>query len=118
MTGPTQKKVVAVCGDSHREEFLDALMCDGDNGYDVFYIESIERGYSRVKQVIPDLVIVLCEIDDVAACHLLSMLKVDTALSTVPVLTFPAQPHRPEWDTIIAEASHEPSDPVHAISMN
>jgi len=57
------------------------------NDYDVVYVESIKKGYSRISRVTPDLVIVLQEIDDVAACRLLSMLKIDGALSGIPVLT-------------------------------
>ena len=56
------------------------------NDCDVIFVESITRAYSRIKQVTPDLVVVLSEIDDVAACQLLSMLKVDASLSGMLVV--------------------------------
>jgi hypothetical protein len=43
--------------------------------YDVVYVESIANGYSRIRQVSPDLVIVHSEIADLAACRLLSIVK-------------------------------------------
>ena len=76
------RRLVAVSRDPQREELLDVLA--ESTGYDVVVFESIERGYSRVKQVRPDLVIVYIDIDDVGGSHLLSMLKTDRSLSGIP----------------------------------
>jgi len=69
-----------------RGQLLDALLAD-DSDYGVLFVESTEGAYSRIKQVTPYMVIVFCEIDDVAACQLLSMLKTDAELSDVEVVT-------------------------------
>src|SRR5260370_37280514 len=81
----SQRSVVAVSGDPQRAELLDLLSVDA-NSYVVIFVESVVRGYSRIKQVTPDLVIVLLEIDDVAACQLLSLLNIDTDTSGIPVV--------------------------------
>jgi hypothetical protein len=67
---------------------LDALLIDTSD-YDVVVAESIAHSYSRIKQVVPGLVIISSEIDDVATCQLLSMLRVDRRSSGIPVLTCP-----------------------------
>src|SRR5262249_48222948 len=79
------RSLVAVSRDAQREEFLDVLAESAD--YDVVIFESIERGYSRVKQVLPDLVLVYMDIDDVGGSQLLSMLKTDRSLSGIFVET-------------------------------
>jgi hypothetical protein len=80
------RSVVAVSGDPMRGQLLDALLAD-ESDYGVLFVESTERAYSRIKQVTPYMVIVFCEIDDIAACQLLSMLKTDRDLSGVEVVT-------------------------------
>jgi len=81
--------VVAVCGDGERAELLDALMFgDADGDADAIFVESISRGYTCIKQVAPDVVIVLLEMGDAAGCQLLSMLKNDRELSDIPVVTW------------------------------
>lgn len=79
------RSLVAVSRDPQREELLDVLAESAD--YDVVVVESIERGYSRVKQVLPDLVLVYMDIDDVGGSQLLSMLMTDRSLSGIPVET-------------------------------
>ena len=82
----SSRSVVAVSGDPMRGQLLDALLAD-ESDYGVLFVESTERAYSRIKQVTPYMVIVFCEIDDLAACLLLSMLKTDRDLSDVHVVT-------------------------------
>jgi hypothetical protein len=77
--------VVAVSGDPERKDLLDALMAD-DTDYGMVFVESIARGYSRIKQIVPDLIILFSGIEDEAACQLLSMLALDRQLSRVPVV--------------------------------
>jgi hypothetical protein len=80
------RSMVVVGGPPHWVENLRDLFVD-TNDYDVIVMESIARGYSRIKQVTPDFVIVLMAIDDVAACQLLSMLKIDRDVSSIPLAT-------------------------------
>jgi DNA-binding NarL/FixJ family response regulator len=80
------RRIVMVSGHPQAAPNLDDLLVE-TNDYDVIFVESIACGYSRIKQVTPDLVIVLLEIDDFGACQLLSMLKVDRDVSRTPVVT-------------------------------
>jgi DNA-binding NarL/FixJ family response regulator len=80
------RSLVVIGGHPQRVESLCDLLVDA-NGYDVIVMESIARGYSRIKQLTPDFVIVLMQIDDMAACQLLSMLKIDRDVSRIPLLT-------------------------------
>lgn len=109
------RSVVAVSRDSQREELLDALA--DASGYDVVFVESIASGYSRIKQVLPDLIIVYFEVDDVAACRLLSMLKVDTDLFGIPVATC-ATGRAYKVEEIVADVIGDSSCPSQAIQMN
>jgi hypothetical protein len=79
------RSVVAISRDQQRVELLDSL--SDATEFQTIYVESIEGGYSRIKHVNPDLVIVAFAIDDDAACRLLSMLKSDDSLACVPVIT-------------------------------
>ena len=80
--------------------------------YDVIFVDSLARGHSRIKEVTPDLVVVLLAIDDVAACHLLSMLKIDREMSDVSVVTCVTRREEGEFEDIIGgeprlvESSH------------
>lgn len=78
-------RMVAVSNDALRPELLDRLEVDV-NDYNVT-LESIERAYSRIRQVQPDVVVVFMNIDDVGACQLLSMLHIDHELRGTYVLT-------------------------------
>ena len=104
-------------GDPQRAELLDLLSVDA-NSYDVIFVESVARGYSRIKQVTPDLVIVLLEIDDVATCQLLSMLNIGTDTSGIPVVTRAARREESEFEDFIAEVNRDSSPQTVAIQMN
>jgi len=88
MSRPT-RSVVAVSGDPRRPELLDALQLVA-NDCDVVFVETMACAYSRIKQVMPDTIIVLSEIDDVVACELLSMLKFDGDPTHTIVITYRA----------------------------
>ncbi len=87
------------------------------NDYDVIVVESIACGYSRIKQVTPDLVVLL-EIDDFAACQLLSMLKVDRDVSRIPVVTCATRSKESELEDEIAELEQDSPSWSHALPMN
>ena len=83
--------VVAVSGEEWRGELVDNLMLDID-GYDVVVVESVAHGYSRVKALLPDRVIVLLAMEDVGACQLFTMLATDGATAQIPVTTWTIRP--------------------------
>ena len=80
------RPLVAVSNDALRPQLLDGLLVD-DNNINVIVVESIERAYSRIRQVQPDVVVVLMNIDDGDACQLLSMLHMDRGLRGMSVVT-------------------------------
>jgi len=85
MTRSRRSSVVAVSGDSRRAELLEVLSAD-PHDFDVVFVESIARGYARIKELRPDIVIIFMAIDDVAACQLLSLLSLDRSVSGIPVV--------------------------------
>jgi DNA-binding response OmpR family regulator len=110
------RSLVAVSRDPERAELLDALADAGD--YDVIFVESVAHGYSRIKQVMPDLVIVSAEIDDVAVCQLLSMLSIDNDLFGIPVVTCARQRAESTFEDVVGELIGDSSLPARALAMN
>jgi hypothetical protein len=84
----------------------------------VIFVESIECGYSRIKQMTPDLVIILLEIDDFAACQLLSMLKADRDVSRIPMVTCATRPKESELEDEITELEQDAPSWSLALPMN
>ena len=93
--------VVAVSNDALRPELLDRLLVD-DNDYSVIVVESIERAYSRITLVQPDVVVLYMDMYDVDACRLLSMLHVDHRLRGMSVVACTSGPD--------ADATHRVPD--------
>jgi hypothetical protein len=117
MTGSLHGVVVGVSGDAQRADMLAALMGD-PNDYDVFIVESVARGYSRIKQLKPDVIVLFMAFDDDAACHLLSMLANDSDVSGIPVLPFVAKPEGSPFEDNIAKVDRRLSHATVAIPMN
>jgi PleD family two-component response regulator len=80
------RSVVLVNGRAPGAHSLNALLAAASN-YDVVFVESIAHCYSCIKRVVPDVIIVSSDDDDVATCQLLSMLSADRRSSRIPVLT-------------------------------
>ena len=64
------------------------------------------------------MVIVVSEVEDAAACQLLSMLKIDGALSGIPVLTCAMRREESEFQDDIAELDRDSPSRAPAIPMN
>jgi hypothetical protein len=101
------RRIVAVSGEQHRPELMNAVLADGA-GCDVVYVESIERGYSRIKQIVPDSIVVFVGVDDVPACQLLAMLKLDRETCAIPLLACMHRRTPTELDDVAAERNREP----------
>jgi CheY-like chemotaxis protein len=97
----TLQKVVVVNGSPEILEMLETVLDAGR--YDMVFVESSARAYSRVRHVQPDLVIVCMRIDDVEVFQLLSMLKLDAETRRIPVVTY---------TTHLEADSDEPEDDV------
>ncbi len=111
------RTVVLVSGRAPRAQSLDALLV-ATSDYDVIFVESIAHSYSCIKRVVPDLVIISSEVDDVATCQLLSMLRVDRRSSGIPVLTCPTFREQRDLDDDLAELDQDTSTPSLAAPMN
>ena len=81
---------VAVVMKHAQPDLLDTLLEAG--GYDVVFVESLDRAYSSIKHAAPQLVIVCTEVDDAECVQLLSMLRLDAETSAIPVCTYFIEP--------------------------
>jgi len=84
-TTPALRRVMVV-GSQPNQRVLETLADAGD--YDVVIVESAARAYSHIKRVIPNLVVLCLDVNDPDGCHVLSMLKLDSATSWIPVVTY------------------------------
>jgi hypothetical protein len=117
MTNRPLRSVVAVSGDPERAQLMDALLADMDLR-DIVFVESIAHGYSRIKQLTPDVVVVLLGDDDAPACQLLSMLSMDRDTSDIPVVTWMTKHEETEFEDLFAQLNQDWSSPRVAIQMN
>jgi hypothetical protein len=115
MKRPLRTAVLA-SGHAPQAQSLDALLV-ATSDCDVIFVESIGHSYSRIKQVLPDLVIISSEIDDVATCQLLSMLSVDRRSSGIPVLTCATFSEQSDPDDDSSEMDRDRSTSL-AFAMN
>src|SRR5713226_6308190 len=111
------RTVVLVSGRAPQAQSLDALLV-ATSDYDVIFVESIAHSYSCIKRVAPDVVIISPEVDDVATCQLLSMLRVDRRSSGIPVLTCPTFREQHDLDYDLAELDQDTSTQSLAARMN
>jgi hypothetical protein len=111
-----RSSVVAIIGDARQAEMFDALLPE-THDY-VIFVESIARGYSRIKELRPNLVIVFATIDDPGACQLLSMLTTDRDVMGIPVVTSMTWRGIDEVDAAIDEIDSYVSSAAIAAQMN
>jgi ActR/RegA family two-component response regulator len=91
---PRAERTVVVVTRNPDDRVIETI--DGAGDFDTIVVESVEGAYSKVKCVLPSLVIVCLSIDDPNGFHLLSMLKLDRDTSQIPVLTCATSDERPE----------------------
>jgi hypothetical protein len=56
MAFSSDSRIVVFCSDPRREELFDALLADLRD-CDMVFVESIARGYARIKELRPDIVV-------------------------------------------------------------
>ena len=116
-TNHPRRTVVLVCGRAPQAESLDALLV-ATSDYDVIFVESIAHSYSCIKRVVPDLVIISSEVDDVATCQLLSMLRTDRRSSGIPVRACPTFREQQDLDDDLAELDEDTPTQSRTAPMN
>ena len=105
-------RIVAVSDDAIRSMLLDSLLADS-SPHDVAVVESLAGAYRCIRELVPDLVVVLMRIDDGVACRLLTMLEVDRELADIPVVTWTIGESECETDYVIGSPA-SPDDVVMA----
>ena len=78
-------RTLMIVGREPDERVLDTVTETG--GYDVILVEQTATAYSRIKRLAPSVVVLTMAVDDVEACQLMSMLKLDRETSQIPVFT-------------------------------
>ena len=109
--------VVAISPDPQRTRLLDALLSD-DSLYDAVVIETIARGYSRIKREKPGVVVVYLSIEDAATCQLLSMLALDPETSGIPVVTWAERYDDGRLECLIADGLKDSPARTTAVRVN
>ena len=79
--------------------------------YGVVFIESIDHAYSQIKRVQPNLVILCVRLHEMSGFHVLSMLKMDEATRSIPVVTYAVEEHQQEQESDEDDAQ-EPDVPM------
>ena len=77
--------------------------------YGVVFIESAEHAYSRIKRVQPNLVILCLRLQDMHGFQVLSMLKLDEATRSIPVVTYAVEAPEPEERDEEAPVADDPA---------
>ena len=93
VAAPCPPRTVALVGRYAHRHLEETMLCAAD--CDVVFVESLAHAYSKIKRVLPDLVIVCLSGDDADGCQVLSMLALDRDTSHIPVLTFVTDPNPP-----------------------
>jgi len=83
-------RTLMVVGREPDERVLETVTETG--GYDVILVEPTASAYSRIKRLAPSVVVLTMAVDDLEACQLMSMLKLDRATSQIPVFTCLLEP--------------------------
>ena len=102
------QKVVVVNGNTEVLGMLESVLDAGR--YDMVFVESGERAYSNIKQVLPNLVILCTRVEELHGFQLLTMLKLDPQTRDIPVLTYTTEGDGQDFDTAISQLAEEEDD--------
>ena len=99
------QKVVVVNGNTEVLGLLETVLDAGR--YDMVFVESSDRAYSHIKQVLPNLVILCTRIEELNVFQLLTMLKLDPETRDIPVLTYTTEYEGQDFDAAISQLAEE-----------
>jgi PleD family two-component response regulator len=118
-TMPVQK-VVVVNGNADVLGMLEAVLDAGR--YDMVFVESSDHAYSRIRAVVPNLVILCARIEQLEGFQLLTMLKLDPETRDIPVLTYTTEHEGQDFESAMSQLADEEDDLLPAarpaLSMN
>jgi len=83
---PDPARVVVVGGGPEVLTFTEPLLPQG--AYEVVFVEGYEAPYGVIRAERPDMVVLCLRIEDHEGFQLLSMLRLDPATRTIPLLTY------------------------------
>jgi len=106
------QKVVVVNGNTEVLGMLESVLDAGR--YDMVFVDSGERAYSNIKQVLPNLVILCTRIEELNGFQLLTMLKLDSETRDIPVLTYTTEYEGQDFDSAIAQLADEEEETLPA----
>ena len=102
------QKVVVVNGNTEVLGMLETVLEAGH--YDMVFVESSDHAYSQIKKVVPDLVILCTNIEELDGLQLLTMLKMDGDTRSIPVVTCATERQGRDFDDVIAQLAEEEED--------
>jgi CheY-like chemotaxis protein len=102
------QKVVVVNGNTEVLGMLETVLEAGH--YDMVFVESSDHAYSQIKKVVPDLVILCTNIEELDGLQLLTMLKMDGETRSIPVVTCATEHQSRDFDDVIAQLAEEEED--------
>jgi CheY-like chemotaxis protein len=102
------QKVVVVNGNTEVLGMLETVLEAGH--YDMVFVESSDHAYSQIKKVVPDLVILCTNIEELDGLQLLTMLKMDGDTRSIPVVTCATEHAGRDFDDVIAQLAEEEED--------
>jgi two-component system phosphate regulon response regulator PhoB len=102
------QKVVVVNGSTEVLGMLEAVLDAGR--YDMVFVESSDHAYSQIKKVLPNLVILCANIENLEGLQLLTMLKLDADTRNIPVLTYTTEYEGQDFDTAISQLADDDED--------
>lgn len=102
------QKVVVVNGSTEVLGMLEAVLDAGR--YDMVFVESSDHAYSQIKKVLPNLVILCAQIENLEGFQLLTMLKLDSDTRDIPVLTYTTEYEGQDLDNAISQLADDEED--------
>jgi len=102
------QKVVVVNGSTDVLGMLEAVLDAGR--YDMVFVESSDHAYSQIKKVLPNLVILCAQIENLEGFQLLTMLKLDADTRDIPVLTYTTEFEGQDLDNAISQLADDEED--------
>ena len=112
------QKAVIVNGTTDLLDTVQPVLTAGD--YDVVFVESNDHAYSHIKHEQPSLIILCLDMYEREGFQVLSMLKLDEATRTIPMLTFLGEHDVPSRRAafVAHDDDEEMLEAVPAASMN
>lgn len=102
------QKVVVVNGSTEVLGMLETVLDAGR--YDMVFVESSDHAYSQIKKVVPNLVILCANIENLEGLQLLTMLKLDADTRDIPVLTYTTEYEGQDFDAAISQLADDEED--------